>query len=77
MGHKVSKETREKISKTLKEKHLISPNAKKVRYKKTGEIFNSVQEASEKVQVHRSTIFRHLNGSIKKNNWEYVERGHN
>lgn len=72
IGHEISAETREKISNTLKSLHLTCPNAKKVRYKKTGETFDSICDASRKTLIDRSVIYRHLNGTRKKPLWEYL-----
>jgi hypothetical protein len=82
LGHKVSAETRQKISnkhigKKLTEatKEKISKagigrpgtNNKKIKCIETGEIFNSIVEASNLLKISRSTIYKML----ADNNYSY------
>ena len=79
-----SEETKEKISKAHKRKHVgeNSPVSRKVRCITTGEIFNTVTKASEKMKTHRSDINKCCRKIHKtagkladgtKLEWEYID----
>lgn len=71
LGKKQTKETIEKRKKTIEEKKLNGfkksneGHKKKVICIESGQIFNSVKEASEYLNVHPSSISAHLKGRYK------------
>ena len=68
-GHKVSLETRKKISEKVSEKQK-----QKVRCIETGEIFNSVGEFEKAVGAHRGTCWSYWKGKIKTVKGYHVEK---
>ena len=68
-GHKVSKETREKISRKISE-----IQKQKVRCVETGEIFNSVGEFEESVGACTGTCAAYWRGKIKSVKGFHVEK---
>lgn len=72
-GRAMSDEAKEKISKTLREHHVL---AKKVLCVETGEIFNSVRQAGEAYHIAHECIGRVCRGERKtaaKKHWKYIE----
>ena len=62
---------------TIKER-IAETNFKKVRCIDTGEIFNSINEAAEKYNIHNSTLVHYLKGrgnSVAGYKWEYYKEG--
>lgn len=57
LGLKPSDETRAKMSNSQKGKH-----GRKIINKQTGEIYNSVEEASVIVGIHKQTLYKYLQG---------------
>lgn len=55
-----TKETKDKISNTLKEKHLCPPNAKKVEDISTGIIYRSINECCSKLSITKKVLCNRL-----------------
>ena len=70
-GKSIPQDMRNKISQTLKEKHLCPPQAIMVYCWETGETYRSLTEAEQKTGVDRHIIKRYIDGKRKDNNYHF------
>ena len=72
MGHTVSAETREKISKKLS--GVPTGSGSRVRCVETGEIFETIEAFEKAVGASRSTCYAYWKGRIKSVKGYHVEK---
>lgn len=70
-GKTIPHEMREKISETLKEKHLCPPHAMKVYCQETDTVYRSMTEAEQMIGVDRHIIKRYINGLRKDDKYHF------
>lgn len=72
-GKEIPQEMREKISKTLKEKHLCSPIAISIFCEETNKTYRSITEAAKYTGVDRHAIRKYIDGKMKNDRWHFKE----
>ena len=71
LGKHLPQETRNKISETLKEKHLCPPHARKVYCQETDTTYRSLTEAQDVLGVDRHIIRRYIDGKRKDEKFHF------